>query len=507
MGHRIAKHSLPRSPIGVLSSADELEHSTYYVLEEKATAFEDAATTNVSAKVARSSTYNWAVYEREVDAEEESVNFYQAEKHLYGSARLGVLHDSIELLGTVNDDYDMTITNHRIGLVNYELTNHLGNVLSTISDKPIPHDNSGTVDYFLADIRQATDYSPFGVTLSGRNFTLTGAEKGRFGYQGSEMDNEVKGEGDSYTTEFRQLDPRLGRWFSMDPVTQSWQSPYSSMNNSPVITNDKLGLYGEKRAKRIAEKQNRKTHETGITASVSRMNDQSKEYRVNYFKDASEYGGAYLKSMYKGTFKGFTSKNFEKDELTLINTFSDGLSFGGLPTTPWLPTIGSLDFSLNPKYYSNTYKVQSQVETKIIDGDWGDKLSVTSFQGVTKNLHQGENSFITFNTTKTIGNKELSYSAKLGHITYGSSPNGVFSIDVGIPFTDVAITYGSGLGVGLGETQIGYKTNHADGTFSGNRINMRPGGGSAVTVLSVAAIILTEGIAAPVLIPLIKAAF
>jgi len=32
------------------------------------------------------------------------------------------------------------------------------------------------------------------------------------------MDDEVKGGGNSYTTEFRQLDPRIGRWLSLDPL-------------------------------------------------------------------------------------------------------------------------------------------------------------------------------------------------------------------------------------------------------------------------------------------------
>ncbi|MDC3220607.1 hypothetical protein OAT71_02215 [Flavobacteriales bacterium] len=40
----------------------------------------------------------------------------------------------------------------------------------------------------------------------------------RYGYQGSEKDDEIAGNGNSYTTFFRQLDPRLGRWFSPDPV-------------------------------------------------------------------------------------------------------------------------------------------------------------------------------------------------------------------------------------------------------------------------------------------------
>jgi hypothetical protein len=32
-------------------------------------------------------------------------------------------------------------------------------------------------------------------------------------------DNELSGDENSYTTEFRQLDPRLGRWFSVDPIS------------------------------------------------------------------------------------------------------------------------------------------------------------------------------------------------------------------------------------------------------------------------------------------------
>ncbi|MBT3424521.1 MAG: hypothetical protein HOD63_10470 [Bacteroidetes bacterium] len=35
----------------------------------------------------------------------------------------------------------------------------------------------------------------------------------RFGFNGIEKDNEVFGTGNSYTTMFRQYDPRLGRWF------------------------------------------------------------------------------------------------------------------------------------------------------------------------------------------------------------------------------------------------------------------------------------------------------
>lgn len=127
------------------------------------------------------------------------------------------------------------------------MSNHLGNVLSVISDKVIPHQNVTTVDYFLADIRQSSDYSPFGVTLQGRNFTASGGDGFRFGFQGQEMDDEVKGVKNSYTTEFRQYDPRIGRWLTIDPLFKNfpWQSPYVSYDNNPLVLTDKKGLSAE----------------------------------------------------------------------------------------------------------------------------------------------------------------------------------------------------------------------------------------------------------------------
>ncbi len=79
------------------------------------------------------------------------------------------------------------------------------------------------------------------------NVKKTSAKEYLFGYQGSEKDNEVNSSnGSSYTTEFRQLDTRLGRWFSSDPVFQPWQSSYTSMDNNPVNLTDVLGDISDK---------------------------------------------------------------------------------------------------------------------------------------------------------------------------------------------------------------------------------------------------------------------
>jgi len=65
----------------------------------------------------------------------------------------------------------------------------------------------------------------------------------RYGFNEMEFDNEIKGEGNSYSTFWRQYDPRLGRWLSMDPAMKkyaSW-SPYATSFNNPIHFKDTKG--------------------------------------------------------------------------------------------------------------------------------------------------------------------------------------------------------------------------------------------------------------------------
>ncbi len=73
--------------------------------------------------------------------------------------------------------------------------------------------------------------------MPGRSYT---AEAYRYGYQGSEKDNGLAG-GTDYTTFFRALDPRIGRWMTPDPKVFPWQSPYCSMDCNPVALIDPWG--------------------------------------------------------------------------------------------------------------------------------------------------------------------------------------------------------------------------------------------------------------------------
>lgn len=65
----------------------------------------------------------------------------------------------------------------------------------------------------------------------------------RYGFNGAEKTDEVKGEGNHYDLGFRNYDPRLGRMFKIDPRTTEypWQSPYVYHRNSPIWRLDYLG--------------------------------------------------------------------------------------------------------------------------------------------------------------------------------------------------------------------------------------------------------------------------
>jgi len=112
-------------------------------------------------------------------------------------------------------------------------------VLSVISDqKRLVVEDSLVVSY-AAVVLTATDYSPFGVGLYGRSWS----EGYRYGFNGKEKDDEVKGVGNSYDFGARIHDSRLGRWLSIDPLSAEYApiSPYTFALNNPIIFVDSDG--------------------------------------------------------------------------------------------------------------------------------------------------------------------------------------------------------------------------------------------------------------------------
>jgi RHS repeat-associated protein len=173
------------------------------------------------------------------------------EVYLYGSNRLGSLtvHRNAEVAFQVWDSiYYIGLSGHAVkspfvrSNKQYKLTNHLANVMVTISDKKSFVSTTGIPDHFIADVVTANDYYPFGMQQPGRKFSAGSGY--RYGFNGKEKSDEVYGDGNAYDYGFRIYNPRLGRFLSVDPLTKGYSSltPYQFSSNNPVCYIDLDGL-------------------------------------------------------------------------------------------------------------------------------------------------------------------------------------------------------------------------------------------------------------------------
>ncbi|MGV6862259.1 MAG: RHS repeat domain-containing protein, partial [Putridiphycobacter sp.] len=225
MGNRIAKKVTPSSGQDIVK--------TYYVRD-------------VQGNVMSVYTY------KPNDVNVNNANtLYLTERSIYGSSRLGIENIN-QIIASNNATYisinsENPTNNHynqQIGDKYYELSNHLGNVLEVITDRKLAiDDGNGGVDYYTADVIHQRNYFPFGMVTnsdnSGTNY--------RYGFQGQELDNEIKGEGNSLNYKYRMHDPRVGRFFAVDPLTPKYPmlTPYQFSSNNPIGMFEIEGLEGK----------------------------------------------------------------------------------------------------------------------------------------------------------------------------------------------------------------------------------------------------------------------
>ena len=161
-------------------------------------------------------------------------SFKLIERSIYGSSRLGIDKTTIDLTASTTPP---TILNHNLGLKNYELSNHLGNVATVISDRKIPRSVLGAnIDFYMPDIVSATDYYPFGMTMQERTFSA-GVEAYRFGFNGKENDAEISEKVEWQDYGMRFFNTLIVRFARVDPITShyAWFSPYIFAGNNPIM--------------------------------------------------------------------------------------------------------------------------------------------------------------------------------------------------------------------------------------------------------------------------------
>jgi RHS repeat-associated protein len=190
--------------------------------------------------------------------------------HIYGSSRLGVVNKGLELArrrytphtsavfdlstgltasggGVLANNphttrYEHSFSERKVGHISYELSDWRGNVNVVFTDKKVPY-LLGVNLVYSADVVQFTDYSSFGAELVQRTGN-EGGDRHAYGFQNQLLDDEIKGNGNSVNYKYRMHDPRIGRFFAIDPLTASypWNSPYAFSENDVIRAIELEGL-------------------------------------------------------------------------------------------------------------------------------------------------------------------------------------------------------------------------------------------------------------------------
>jgi RHS repeat-associated protein len=242
MGQRVLKLAKDRDALGI-KKQDSWTY-TYYVRDAQG---------NVMATYKRTYT--------ELSASQVKTTMALQETNVYGAARLAVKDRTADNVQTevtynynaINIDKSYHTTGiastvamvapntatpkRKLGYKNFELSNHLGNVLVTVSDRKLEKNTGGNLDWYVADVRTTSDYSAFGAPLVGRSYTSTSY---RYGFNGKETDSETG----TQDYGMRIYNPALGKFLSVDPITANYPelTPYQFASNSPIIGVDLDGL-------------------------------------------------------------------------------------------------------------------------------------------------------------------------------------------------------------------------------------------------------------------------
>lgn len=197
-GQRALVVKKPKVAVGQLMTEDKW-HYTYYVY-------------NASGQV-------MSIYEED---RENNKPLKQKEVYVYGSSRVATRKMDENQQGHIEEKLQKS----------YELSNYLGNVLAVVSDQKLGYEENGNT-YYKAHVNFVADYYPFGMEIESR--TVNSGDY-RYGFQGQETDDKVKGTGNSINYKYRMHDPRIGRFFAVDPKSDSYphNSSYAFSENRVI---------------------------------------------------------------------------------------------------------------------------------------------------------------------------------------------------------------------------------------------------------------------------------
>jgi RHS repeat-associated protein len=161
-----------------------------------------------------------------------------------------------------------------------------------------------------------------------------------YSFQAQEHDDEVAGNGNSYTAEFWQYDSRLGRRWNIDPVFKEHESPYACFANNPIWITDPTGadssLYDSNTGKFITKGITEKDDKTAIWIVDSKKDYDPKNPWANAEKlkysvgkgQKTNIGKKHLRKEHPLADKGwnYNAQVYEEDLLDMTKEFNSLLN-------------------------------------------------------------------------------------------------------------------------------------------------------------------------------------
>jgi RHS repeat-associated protein len=198
--------------------------------------------------------------------------------------------------------------------------------------------------------------------MQGRSFSAgTGY---RYGFNGQEKSNEIKGEGNSYTAEYWEYDPRLGRRWNVDPILKEYESPYSAFSNNPIWNIDPDGA---DTAKYLTNEQ----LADGVKIAYDHLRSQTNAKKFKAGRDVSKDLLAKVEEYAKQHNLGFAS-TIELSEV--VNGYYEGLEEVALASSKSFNDLG--DKVLNDNRISPSQKVK--ITSKAIQEYNGKALAIVT---------------------------------------------------------------------------------------------------------------------------------
>ncbi|OQP68407.1 RHS repeat domain-containing protein [Niastella populi] len=242
-----------------------------------------------------------------------TLDFKLSDRFLYGSSRLGTIAANESANGEPGSTefyYENRKFPYERGYKQYELTNHLGNVLATVSDRKFGVSSGGSslIDHYDPHIVTAQDYYPFGM-LSRVALPNSGKDY-KFGFNGKMNDNDVKGGlGNQQDYGMRIYDPRIGRFLSVDPLQRQFPdlTPYQFSGNTPIQAIDLDGLEPQGFMEYWKAKTKEYPTKWGYTVQDVYDYKTKQTWTVMHYPNTNEY--YYWQTKYEGANKLFIPQN------------------------------------------------------------------------------------------------------------------------------------------------------------------------------------------------------